>query len=441
MDSKKRGQLLSSVVAIIVTIIIAIFLSFQHTIVSGKIQGSSKFDLITNISYTQGIDNSTIESSRTLAWQLSNGHISTVRGYMTPRDSDLIIRSGIWTMQDLHEKYPTIVELMTPTSDDDGFLVKKTIVIDKGAEFIITNDKVFLESSSEKHNIPRNILIMGKGTIFNSTISSWDPLLKAPNPNPYLPRSFIVAKDGGKMNILNSTISHLGFSLGGINNTLSSIAGINYFNTSNFLVADSTIAYNFYGFYSDHATNFKIARNKIYGQTHYGLDPHTGSKDFIIDSNLISVNGKQGIICSFQCKNVTITNNRVEHNVEGIGLHWLTNSSLVRDNIVMYNKNYGIFIKRDSFDNLVENNTVIGNGEGIGLFQGSNDNRIISNTIVDNYNQEHKEPIYMDADSQSNLVKDNIFSIKTEKFKKDDDGNSEDNNGVVAATYSESKDE
>jgi parallel beta-helix repeat protein len=420
LASKKSRELLAILLAIIVTIITALFISQQQVTVSGHIQSSSKSDVITNISYNQGIDKSTVQDSRTSSWKLSNDHISTVRGYMTPKDSDLIIRNGTWTMESLHEKYPTIVEDITSEAADDGFLAKKTIVVYEEAELIIANDKVFLESSPENYNLPSNILIMGRGTIFNSTITSWDPLLKAPDPNPYLPRSFIVAKDGGKMNILNSTISHLGFSLGGINNTLSSIAGINYFNTSNFVVANSTIAYNFYGFYSDHATNFRIIGNEIYGQTHYGLDPHTGSKDFIIDSNHISVNGKQGIICSFQCKNVTISNNLVEHNVEGIGLHWLTNSSLIRDNTVIYNKNYGIFIKRDSFDNLVEKNTVIGNGGGIGLFQGSNDNSIISNTIVDNYNKEHKEPIFMDADSQSNLVSKNIFSIKSEKFMKDE---------------------
>jgi parallel beta-helix repeat protein len=420
LASKKSLELLAILLAIIVTIITALFISQQQVTVSGHIQSSNESDVITNISYNQGIDKSTVQDNRTSAWKLSNGHISTVRGYMTPKDSDLIIRNGTWTMESLHEKYPTIVEDITSEAADDGFLAKKTIVVYEEAELIIANDKVFLESSPENYNLPSNILIMGRGTIFNSTITSWDPFLKAPDPNPYLPRSFIVAKDGGKMNILNSTISHLGFSLGGINNTLSSIAGINYFNTSNFVVANSTIAYNFYGFYSDHAANFRIIGNEIYGQTHYGLDPHTGSKDFIIDSNHISVNGKQGIICSFQCKNVTITNNLVEHNVEGIGLHWLTNSSLIRDNTVIYNKNYGIFIKRDSFDNIVEKNTVIGNGGGIGLFQGSNDNSIISNTIVDNYNKEHKEPIFMDADSQSNLVSKNIFSIKSEKFMKDE---------------------
>ena len=59
---------------------------------------------------------------------------------------------------------------------------------------------------------------------------------------------------------------------------------------------------------------------------------------------------------------------------------------------------------------------MIGNGDGIGLFKGSNNNSIISNIIAANYNKEHKEPIYMDDDSQSNSVSGNIFLIKGEKF-------------------------
>ena len=60
----------------------------------------------------------------------------------------------------------------------------------------------------------------------------------------------------------------------------------------------------------------------------------TSSKDLIIHSNRIFVNSKQGIICSFRYENVTIINNIVEHNIEGTGLPWLTNSSLIKNNTV-----------------------------------------------------------------------------------------------------------
>lgn len=63
---------------------------------------------------------------------------------MTPKESDLIIRNGTWTIERLHQKYPTIIELMTSAGVDDAFLAKRTIIVDKEAELDITNDKIFL---------------------------------------------------------------------------------------------------------------------------------------------------------------------------------------------------------------------------------------------------------------------------------------------------------
>jgi parallel beta-helix repeat protein len=104
---------------------------------------------------------------------------------------------------------------------------------------------------------------------------------------------------------------------------------------------------------------------------------------------------------------VIVTNNIVEYNVEGIGLHWLTNSSLVKDNVVRYNQKYGIFIQKQSFNNIVKDNLVVGNKAGIGLLEGSNENIVTSNTVVDNL-----EAIRIEPDSASNLVKENRFSFK-----------------------------
>ena len=134
-----------------------------------------------------------------------------------------------------------------------------------------------------------------------------------------------MVKDG-KVDILNSTLTHLGYSIGGLSDTRFAYAAVGYYHSSNFTIANSTIAFNYYGFYSEGSKNFKIINNDVYGQTKYGLDPHSVSNNMFIASNHIHDNGNQGIICSMQCKNVTITNNVVDHNVEGIGLHGLTNS-------------------------------------------------------------------------------------------------------------------
>jgi poly(beta-D-mannuronate) C5 epimerase len=360
--------------------------------------------------------NETILTSPTdpvLANAIANG--ISLPSYLTPKNTDLIIDSGNWTMKLLHDYFPAIIQpLPSEVLDkDNAYLIKKTIVVDKGAELIIVNNNVFLESSSKKDNIPTTILTYGKTRIFNSTVSSWDPQTAAPDPNPYHPRPFIAAKDGAKMDIMKSTITNMGFSQGGIHSLFSSIAGINYYNTSNFVIVNSTIAHNLYGFYSDSATNFKIIGNDIYDKTGYGLDPHSGSKDFIIDSNRIRFSGRQGIICSYQCRNVTITNNLVEYNMEGIGLHWLSNSSLIKNNIIKYNKNNGIFLKTHSIDNIVEDNTIVGNGYGIGLFDGSINNKIRSNILVGNILDQ--DGIRMDDDSQLNLVKDNRMSPSCHK--------------------------
>ena len=245
----------------------------------------------------------------------------------------------------LRAKFPEAVEYMSSEHKDNEFLVKKTIFIDKGAQLNIVNNKVFLESSSKKDNTPTVLLTYGKTVILNSTVTSWDTQANSPDPNPYHPRPFIVAKNGGKMDIKGIYYYQLRFFSRWYTYSFFFPSGINYYNTSNFTVANSTIAHNLYGFYSDEASNFRIVGNNIYDHTGYGLDPHTGSKNFIIDSNHIRFSGEQGIICSFRCKNVTITNNLVEYNAEGIGLHWLTNSSLIKNNIIKYNKNNGIFIK------------------------------------------------------------------------------------------------
>jgi hypothetical protein len=325
--------------------------------------------------------------------------------YYTPKSNDLSITSGKWTIDDIHDRFPRAVDKMENKDSSKSFLVKESIVIDKSAELEISNSKILLYSSWKKNNVPTVMITYGKTTLSNSTITSWDPELNLPDYNPYHPRSFLIAKDGGIMNVFNSTISHLGFSLGGIHSLFSSLSALNYYNTTGFTIADSTIAHNLNGFYSDNSNKFKIMNNQIYNNIGYGLDPHSGSRDFIIDSNHVFLNGKQGIICSFRCSNVTITNNTVEYNSEGIGLHWLTNSSLIKDNIIKYNKHHGLFIKTNSYNNYLKHNFISGNGYGIGLFENSNNNSILYNSILDNVKT--RNPIQSDKDSQNNLIKHN----------------------------------
>jgi len=315
------------------------------------------------------------------------------------RDS-VLIREGDWTITKLQEAYPFAI---TYLESKDAYVILDPLVIGDDAHLVLENVTVLLRSSTDK---PATLEVRGSAVIKNATVSSWDPVTNGFDINGYHPRPYILAKNGGVINIYDSAISHLGYSIGGISDTRYARSAVSYYNTGNFEIVNSTIAFNYYGFYSHNATNFRIIGNDVYGNTRYGLDPHTGSKDFIIDSNYVHDNGNQGIICSLQCANVTITNNVVEYNIEGIGLHWLTNSSVVENNIVRYNQKYGIFIQKQSFDNTVQNNIVVGNGFGIGLLEGSSDNIVHHNIVTESLVSD----IYMEPDSTSNVVENNSFS-------------------------------
>lgn len=318
----------------------------------------------------------------------------------SPSTAELKVSRGAWTMPLLARAFPSLVSYSDP---DGGYVVSAPVIIGKDASLSISGEKVMLRSSLED-GAPSYIEIRGRGTISNSTVTSWDPSTSRPQIDPYAPRPYIVVI-GGHLDVTDSTITHLGYSLGGLTDTRYAHAALEYYEAKDFVVANSTIAFNYYGFYSEDSSNFKIVNNHVYGQTRYGLDPHTRSTDFLIDSNYVHDNGNQGIICSLWCENVTITNNVVEYNVEGIGLHWLTNSSTVKDNVVRYNEKYGIFIQKDSHENTVEGNIVVGNGRGIGLLEGSTNNTITGNVIAHNA----FEAVKADSDSEQNTVQDNSF--------------------------------
>ncbi|HVX03468.1 MAG TPA: right-handed parallel beta-helix repeat-containing protein [Nitrososphaera sp.] len=315
------------------------------------------------------------------------------------------INEGEWSMSLLAKQYPSTVIY---DERESAYLITRPIIMGNKTTLEINGDKILLLSSSEQNPNPSYLEVRGNAKIVNSNVTSWDPVRARPEIDPYIPRPYIVVR-GGHMDVLNSTITHLGYSLGGLKDTRYAHAALEYYNAHNFVVANSTIAFNYYGFYSEDSSNFKILHNEIYGQTRYGLDPHTRSSNFVVDSNNVHDNGNQGIICSLWCDHVTITNNTVEYNVEGIGLHWLTNSSLIKDNVVRFNEKYGVFIQKQSYNNTVENNTIIGNKYGVGILDGSSDNTIVNNVVAENV----LDRIRIDTNALDNTVRDNRYPSST----------------------------
>ncbi len=336
-----------------------------------------------------------------------NHTLSTKFDAVENPETDLVLTNGSWTLSSLYVRYPDAITVLQGKDDDDDrgeFMMNKTVVLRDDAQLTIANEKLLIRSDPQDV-LPRRLgVVGGKVAIINSTVTSWDTERNAPDRNSYHPRPYLVATNGGIMDVINSSITHLGFPLGGISNVDNARAALEYRSTGNFTIANSTIAHNYYGFYTSRAVNFTITNNKIYANDRYGLDPHTGSGNFVVDSNHIHDNGNQGFICSKYCFNVTVTNNLVEYNTEGIGLHWLTNSSTVQDNVARYNDKYGIYIDKQCYDNLVVNNTVIGNKNGIGVLDRSYNNTLLHNVIE---NSEF-ESIIVDESSTTGGTPNNI---------------------------------
>lgn len=147
-------------------------------------------------------------------------------------------------------------------------------------------------------------------------------------------------------------------------------------------VTNSAFDHNYFGSYTYGAYCMNWTGSTFAENTEYGLDPHDDSDSLTISGNTFRDNGNHGLICSVECSNLVITNNRSYNNRHGIMLHRNTNGALVEGNIVYNNREDGIAIF-DSHSNIVRNNTVTNNtNSAVRLSVGSSGNLIVDNTLT-----------------------------------------------------------
>jgi parallel beta-helix repeat protein len=301
-------------------------------------------------------------------------------------------------MQRLQQRYPSDFSVIQ-TSSGPSYLVDTTVVVGEAARLDISGQNVLIASPTQDKD--RRIEVMGRATITDSLVSSWDSAAGAPDQNPYHQRPFIFV-DGGRLDVRNSTISHMGFPLAGLSEARSSRAAIMFHDSSNFTIANSTIASNFDGIYARNSSGFQITGNEVYCNARSGIDIRAGSRDFAMNSNHVHDNGYEGVICT-ECTSVSIAGNIVEHNKEaGIKLFSHTNSTNVSNNVVRFNEKFGVCLKDNVTGNVVRNNTITGGEEGITLAGSSTSNTIVNNALSGN-----DIAIVADPSSQTNTLRTN----------------------------------
>ncbi len=245
-------------------------------------------------------------------------------------------------------------------------------------------------------------------------VTSWDEQIAAVDTTIADGRSYLLALEGGRMDVLRSEVAYLGAASGepsGLawrkrlreNEPATGATG---------RVEDSEIHHNYFGLYTYEAHGLAILRNRIHSNHHYGIDPHDGSQNFEVAHNRVYGNGSHGIIFSRFCVNNLIHHNEVYDNaLHGIMLDRGTDGNRVYENVVYGNQD-GIVVYQ-SMDNLITNNIIRNNQRGIRINatydeEDSHDavatnNQVVENEILDN--KEHG--VYLYARADRNLIRGN----------------------------------
>jgi hypothetical protein len=111
------------------------------------------------------------------------------------------------------------------------------------------------------------------------------------------PRRFVglEARDGSVMNVRNARMELLGYDRAeryGVSWRTGATSGV---------VHRSLFRGNFYGVYTHGIAALRVTESVVEESHRYGLDPHSGSRNLVIESNIFRRNGKHGMILAVGC--------------------------------------------------------------------------------------------------------------------------------------------
>ncbi len=219
----------------------------------------------------------------------------------------------------------------------------------------------------------------GKFNVNGACITSWDPDKSAVDDQYQDGRAFLLARDGGQMNIDRAELRYLGHSETESYGLAWRLEG------SGGSITNSIISHLYFGLYSFEVSGLVVTDNEVFSSVVYGIDPHTGSHDMKIQRNVVHDNGKHGIILAEDCTDSVISDNVVYRNQHhGIVLYLRSDRNTIENNETFDNLAQGVNINESS-NNVVRNNRVYNNTEsGIGVGQNATDNLVEKNEIRGN---------------------------------------------------------
>lgn len=211
-------------------------------------------------------------------------------------------------------------------------------------------------------------------------VTSWDRQRGGPDENLDDGRPFVLYEEGGRLDVVGSSMSYLGSDRsGGAYGVSWRQGGI----TGEIL--DSTFDHNFFGVYTFEAADMVFRGNVFRDNLLYGFDPHDDTTGLVVEDNQAYGNGSHGFIISRHVIDSSIRNNYAHHNRgSGFVVDFESVRNLVEDNLSEDNTGDGIVLL-GSGDNVVADNVVRRNRVGIRVHHlGSQGNEIRDNLLEAN---------------------------------------------------------
>jgi parallel beta-helix repeat protein len=235
--------------------------------------------------------------------------------------------------------------------------------------------------------------------ISGSCITSWDDSAQKVDEEYNDGRSFLLARDGATMTIDRAELRYLGS--GDVESY-----GLSWRTegTSGF-ITNSVVSHLYYGLYTYEVDGLRVQDNEFFDNVLYGIDPHTGSSNLVIERNVVHDNGKHGIILAEDCVDSIIRDNIVYNNKHhGIVMYLRSDRNLIEGNESFRNVAQGININ-ESNGNTIRNNKVYDNTEsGISVSQTSEDTVVEANQIRGN----QQDGVRLASEVRRTSVRDNI---------------------------------
>jgi poly(beta-D-mannuronate) C5 epimerase len=190
-------------------------------------------------------------------------------------------------------------------------------------------------------------------------------------------RPFVLAVAHAYMTIKDSTFRYLG-------RDWNASYGVSWSKGATGSATGSLFEHDFIGVYANASVGLRVANCKFYRNSLYGVDPHSGSTDLIIEYNVSDFNGRHGIIFSDHVTNSVVQGNSVRGNgLNGIMMDEASSGNVIAHNTVVGNRSDGIVLA-DSDDNSVAHNVVSGNRIGISARGSTQGASVAHNTVTHN---------------------------------------------------------